>query len=147
MHHVQEEEKRRNEFEEKIQEMQVGVDEDPGISIYWSEASILHACLALAGSPVPQGINPLESERAIKDWFANIVLDIAPNAHVNDYAYYQHITMSEYGRITNRLLSRGISVVWRDALENSQLTAGEMLSITREGSRNEATRLNFSPFI
>jgi hypothetical protein len=141
------EKKRRNEFEEKIQEMQVGVDDDPGISIYWSEAAMLHACLALPGSPVLQGATPSESARAIKDWFANIVLSIAPNAHVND-AYYQHIRMSEFGRIINRLLTREISVVWRDALENAQLTAGEMLLVTSEGrGRNEAIRQNFSPFI
>jgi hypothetical protein len=74
-------------------------------------------------------------------------LDIAPYAHVND-AYFQRITMSEYGRIINALNAHQIRAVWGGALDNARITAGEMLLITSQGrGRNEATLQNFSPFI
>jgi hypothetical protein len=59
------------------------VDDDPGISIYWSDKATVHACLSLPKSLVPQGVNPSASAQAIKNWFTNIVLGIAPEAHVN----------------------------------------------------------------
>jgi hypothetical protein len=150
IHFKEEEEERdrkRRDFEEEIQKMQVGVDDDPGISIYWSDEAAVHACLALPESLVhPQGVNPSASAQAIKNWITNIVLGIAPDAHVNNAAYFQHISTSEFGRIINAL-NNPQTRLWGAALHILRRTAGEMLLITKGTGKNEATRLTLTPFV
>jgi hypothetical protein len=142
----EERDKKRRDFEKGIQKMQVGVEDDPGISIYWSDEATLHACLALPESLISQGVNPSASAQAIKNWFTSIVLEISPRAHIND-AYFQHMSTSEFGRIISALSTPQMRL-WGTALDISNLTAGEMLLITSQGrGRNEATKQTLPPFV
>ncbi len=137
----------KNDFEEKINSLKVGENEDPGICIEWSNDETLHACLALPGAPIPQGADPAASGRAIKDWVSNSVTTIASNARQGD-SVFDHLTLGEYAQISNVLHNHGISLVWGGALANAQITAGKMYMIALQGSGKNAAFLQcFSPFI
>ncbi|GMF47432.1 unnamed protein product [Phytophthora fragariaefolia] len=67
---------------ESVQLMEVGDVNNPGIVIDWSDDAMLHACLGVAGSPIPLGANPAASGAALRAWVSGLVVAVNTNSPV-----------------------------------------------------------------
>ena len=131
-----------------IQAMVV-TENDPGISIEWSDDAMLHACCGVPGSPVPQGATPAISAANMRAWFSALVNGIHPNAAVGGRAaFFHHLTMPEYNVVVTVLLSIAVNFAWGGALNAAGLSAGRFYCVTAVGrGMNHADLLPLVPFL
>ncbi|KAE8976864.1 hypothetical protein PR003_g1966 [Phytophthora rubi] len=140
-------------WEESVQRMKVGDIGHPGIAISWADDQKLHACLGVAGAPVPQGENEAASGAALRAWFSGLV--VAANANspvmlaegIRSSEFFDHLSIDDYAVIT-RELQVAPMLVWGLALHTGGLSGGRFYIVTasRRG-KNHATEQNYVPFL
>ncbi|KAE9047082.1 hypothetical protein PR002_g1243 [Phytophthora rubi] len=141
-------------WEESVQRMKVGDIGHPGIAISWADDATVHACLGVAGAPVPQGSNAAASGAALRAWFSGLV--VAANANspvtlaggIRSSEFFDHLSIADYGAITQELQTDPIMLVWGPALNAGGLSAGRFYMVTATGrGRNHAMPRGFVPFL
>ncbi|KAE9155693.1 hypothetical protein PF006_g386 [Phytophthora fragariae] len=115
---------------ESVQRMEVDNDRHPGIAISWTDDATLHACLGVAGAPIPQEANAAASGAALRAWFSGLVVAANANCRVTlaggirSSEFVDHLSMTEFGDITQELHTDPIIMVWGPALHAGGLSAG-----------------------
>ncbi|KAE8895340.1 hypothetical protein PF010_g94 [Phytophthora fragariae] len=141
-------------WDQLVQRMKVGDLGHPGIAISWADDAMLHACLGVAGAPIPQEANEVASGAALRAWFSGLV--VAANANspvtlargIRSSEFFHHLSIVDYGAITDELHTDPSMLAWGCALGASGVSAGRLYVVTASGrGRNHAMPLRFVPFM
>ncbi|GMF61681.1 unnamed protein product [Phytophthora fragariaefolia] len=139
-------------WDEWVQRMEVGDENDPGIAIDWADDDELHACLGVVGAPTRQRATAAASATALKAWFSRLVVAQNRNAPVKvrgtpSLMFFHHLSLDEYGAIHEALHARRI-MAWWAPLDAAGLSAGAFFMVTDGGrGRNEAMHQTMVPFL
>ena len=119
-----------------LREIEFLSDDDPAFFIHYASDTEIHAALALAGSPVPQGVNAAASAVAFRQFVRNFFVQISPNCRVPQQApavgfsecAFQRLSNHEAGHILN------MSIPWAAWMVTVSATPG-----ARTGTAYEMT--------
>ncbi|KAE9141145.1 hypothetical protein PF002_g699 [Phytophthora fragariae] len=139
-------------WDQLVQRMKVGDLGHPGIAISWADDATVHACLGVAGAPIPQEANEAASGAALRAWFSGLV--VAANANspvmlaegIRSSEFFDHLSIDDYAVIT-RELQVAPMLVWGLALQAGGVSVGRFYIVTasRRG-RNHAMEQSYPPF-
>ena len=121
--------------------MSVGTD-DPGVAIDYGDNAAIHAALAVAGSPVPQGADPAASALAFRAWASATVFAVRATAGpqgagvaligggLSD-AHFHHFTGANLAAIM--IAFNQPTLAWAYGCNGLGLSCGKMFFVTNEG--------------
>ncbi|KAE9015011.1 hypothetical protein PR003_g15833 [Phytophthora rubi] len=140
-------------WDQLVQRMKVGDLGHPGIAISWADDATVHACLGVAGAPIPQEANEAASGAALRAWFSGLVVAANANSRVmlaegiRSSEFFDHLSFDDYGAITRELQAAPIMLDWGLALQAGGLSVGRFYIVTasRRG-RNHAMEQSYPPF-
>ena len=119
-----------------LMEIEFLSEDDPAFFIHYASDTEIHAALAVAGSPVSQGVNAAASAVAFRQFVRAFFLHISPNCRVQQQApgvgfsdcAFQRLSNHEAGDVLNR------SIIWAAWMVTVSSTAG-----ARTGTAYEMT--------